>query len=99
MSDHDVLQVLDRLALLLRTPVERPNAQAIADWHDEFKRSVATAERGPGWAEIKDRAKVLGVLLNRRMALIQGAQRTLRQKLDRNVTGRRALTAYQTTPR
>jgi hypothetical protein len=99
MSDHDVLQVLDRLAFLLRTPVEHPNAQAIAEWHEEFKRSVATAERGPRWTEVKDRAKVLGVLLSRRMALLQGAQRILKQKLNRNTTGRRALTAYQTAPR
>ena len=94
MSDQDVLTVLDRLERLLKAPLEHPNGPAIAQWHAEFNRAVAAAERGPRWPEVKLRARVLGIMLSRRMALLQASQKILRQKLTRNAAGRRALGAY-----
>jgi len=94
MTDQDVLAVLDRLESILAAPLDHPNAQAVAEWHEAFRQAVAEAERGLRWPEVKVRAKVLGVLLSRRVALLQDAQKALKGRLDRVATGRRALTAY-----
>ncbi len=95
MTDQGVLEVLERLEPLLAAPLERPHAQAVADWHEAFKRAVAGAERGPRWPEVQARAKVLGRLLSRRMALLQAAQDALRKDLARFSSGRKALAAYR----
>ena len=95
MSDLDVLATLDRLERLLGMPLDHPNGAAIAQWRAEFDRHVAAAERGPRWPEVKLRAKVLGVRLSRRMALIQATQDRLKRKLNRNAKGSLALRAYQ----
>jgi uncharacterized small protein (DUF1192 family) len=95
MTDQDVRAVLDRLEPLLGGPLEQSDAQAIAEWHQAFREAVAGAERGPGWREIQDRAKVLGTLLNRRVAMLQAAQEGLKAELGKVSAGRRALNAYR----
>jgi hypothetical protein len=80
-------------------PLEHPNAQAIAQWHAQFNTSVASAERGPHWPDVKLRAKVLGIMLSRRVALLQTSQKTLKQQLGKNAAGHRALCAYRESPR
>jgi hypothetical protein len=95
MTDQEVLQVLDQLEGILSAPLELPNAKAVAEWHEAFRRAAAAAERGPRWPEVQVRAKVLGVLLSRRVALIQDAQKTLKLRLDKVATGRRAIAAYR----
>ncbi|MDR3670815.1 MAG: hypothetical protein P4L36_08225 [Holophaga sp.] len=99
MSDQDILNVLEQLEPLLRAPLEHPNGDAIALWHAEFNRSVATAERGAHWPDVKLRAKVLGIMLSRRMAMIESSQKTLKQRLTKNANGCRALSAYKESPR
>jgi hypothetical protein len=96
MTDEDVLAVLDRLPPLLAVPADLPNGQAIADWHDAFKKALAASERGPRWPEVQARAKVLGVLLSRRVGLVEAAQKAVKRDLDQCLTGGRALSAYQT---
>ena len=95
MSDPDVLAVLDRLERLLKTPVEHSATLDLTQWQADFDRAAATAERGPRWPEVQLRAKVLGILLSRRVALLQASQRRLKEKLAGNATGRKALSAYQ----
>ncbi|MGA2080939.1 MAG: hypothetical protein ABSH53_10075 [Holophaga sp.] len=94
MTDLEVLAVLDRLEPLLAVPADLPNDQAVAQWHEAFKQALAGAEHGPRWPEVQARAKVLGVLLSRRVAQLQSAQEALRRSLGRVATGRRALNAY-----
>jgi hypothetical protein len=94
-GDDAVLAVLDRLEALLAAPPEEPNAEAIAAWHRSFRQAVAGAERGPRWPEVQARAKVLGALLNRRMALVRAAQDALRRDLAKLAAGRRALSGYR----
>ena len=96
MTDQDVLAVLDRLEPLLSGSLDQPEAQAIAEWHQAFREAVAGAERGPGWAEVRARAKVLGTLLNRRVAMLQAAQQGLKDEMGRKAAGQRALHGYQT---
>jgi uncharacterized small protein (DUF1192 family) len=95
MTDREVLAALDRLEPLLTGPLEACDAQSVAAWHEAFRAAVAEAERGPGWAEVQARGKVLGNLLNRRMAMLQAAQQGLKAELGKMATGRRALSAYQ----
>jgi hypothetical protein len=95
MSDLAVFASLDDLERLLALPLEFPNAQAVADWHDGFKKAVAGAERGPRWPEALARARHLGRLLKHREALLRAAQQRLRRDLDKNTVGRRALSAYR----
>ena len=87
MTDQDVIAVLDRLESLLGAPLDRSDA-----------RAVAGAERGSRWPEVQARAKVLGRLLSRRMALLQAAQDALRQDLAKVASGRKALAAYRNRP-
>lgn len=96
MTDRDVLAVLDRLEPLLTGPLDRSDAQAIAGWHEAFQQAVAGAERGPGWPEVRARAKVLGTLLNRRVAMLQSAQQGLKDEMGKKAAGQRALHGYQT---
>ena len=65
MSDQAVLDVLDDLERILAMPLEFPNPDLIARWHEAFKASVASAERGPRWPEALARARTLGRLLKR----------------------------------
>ena len=95
MSDQDVLAVLDRLERLLGTPLEHSDAMDLTRWQADFDQAAAAAERGPRWPEVQLRAKVLGLQLTRRMALLQASQRRLKQKLAANAAGRMALSAYQ----
>jgi hypothetical protein len=95
MSDLEVLTALDRLERLLKTPLEHSATMDLTTWQAEFDQAAGAAERGPRWPEVLLRAKVLGVLLSRRVALLQASQRSLKQKLARNATGRKALSAYQ----
>jgi len=95
MTDLDVLAALQRLEPLLSGPAEQPNGEAIAQWHSAFRQALAGAERGPRWTEVQARARVLGNLLNQRMALVQAARDALGRDLAKVASGRRALTAYR----
>jgi len=95
MSDLDVLAALDQLERLLKTPVEHSATLDLTQWQADFDRAAAAAERGPRWPEVRLRAKILGIQLSRRVALLQTSQRSLKQRLAGFATGRKALSAYQ----
>jgi hypothetical protein len=98
MSDQTVLDVLDDLERILAMPLEFPNPDLIARWHEAFKASVAGAERGPRWPEALARARTLGRLLKRREELLRAAQDRVRRELNRFTVSRRALNGYRSSP-
>jgi hypothetical protein len=99
MSDLEVLAALDRLQPLLEAPLEVRNGPAIAAWEAAFRICTASAERGPRWPEVLDRARCLRRLLDRRRALLRLRQQEARRELSRVSAGRRALAAYHSRPR
>jgi hypothetical protein len=95
MTDQAMAGVLDDLERILAMPLEFPDPKVIADWHESFKRCAASAERGPGWPGLVERAHQLGRLLKRREALLRADQQRVRRELNKFSVSRRALSAYQ----
>ncbi len=95
MTDLDVLAALDTLEALLAGPASQPNGDAVATWHEAFKRALAGAERGFRWGEVQARGRVLGNLLSQRMALVRAARDVLGRDLAKVASGRRALKGYR----
>ncbi len=96
MTDLEVLAILDELERLLEAPVEPLEAQAIAQWHDAFMGALASAQRGPRWPEIRQRAKALETRLHVRVASVREAQRAVQRELEQGALGQRALAGYRT---
>jgi flagellar hook-associated protein FlgK len=95
MSDEAVAKTLDNLERLLETLLDRPDPQAVADWHASFREAVAGAERGPRWEELRTRAKELGRRLDERTRQLVALRGAIRQELQAHERGRRALKGYR----
>lgn len=94
MSDQDVSSAFDALEVLLAGTEENPDPQAVAAWHEGFKRALATAERGPQWPALQARGRSLGTRLDQQVAILRALQESVKQEMDSQSTGRRALSAY-----
>lgn len=95
MSDAGVSKALDDLERLLGTLMDDPDPQAVADWHAAFREAVASAERGPAWPEIRNRAHELGRRLEQRTGQIQALRGAIREELRAQERGHRALEGYR----
>ena len=94
MSDQEVARSLDQLEQLLATPLDVPNGQAFVDWNSAFQAALAGASRGPEWAALRVRARILGRRLKQREAMLRAAQAQLKREMGQIGSGRRALGAY-----
>ncbi|HWQ07979.1 MAG TPA: hypothetical protein VN436_02690 [Holophaga sp.] len=94
MSDREVVAALEAMERMLQQsgPLE---SKALAEWRKGFDAAVATAERGPGWAEIAGRAHALAGLLDAAAAGMTVQKNALLRRLNLQATGSRALKAYR----
>lgn len=94
MSDQEVITALEAMEqMLLRgDPVE---PQVLADWRKDFDAAVATAERGPAWAEIVARAHRLAGQVDTAAETLSVRRDELRRQLSLQNQGARALQAYK----
>ena len=94
MSDREVLAALEAMEQLLlrQDPVE---SEALAGWRKTFDEAVATAERGPDWAEIVARAHLLAKRVDAATETLSVRRDELRTELNLQSQGIRALQAYK----
>lgn len=94
MSDQEVIAALEAMErMLLRTDPVAP--QVLADWRKDFDTAVATAERGPAWAEIVARAHRLAGQVDSATETLSVRRDELRKQLSLQNQGARALQAYK----
>lgn len=94
MSDQEVLAALEAMERLLlrQDPVE---PEMFTDWRKTFDEAVATAERGPGWAEVVARAHLLAKKMDAAAETLSVRRNELRLELSLQSQGARALQAYK----
>lgn len=99
MSDQEVRRSLERMAAWLAEPAWMPEAQALADWDRDLRAAAATAEHGPGWAELVEQAAQLSQRLAARRAPLEARLGELRAELYAQGKGGRALKGYRAITR
>lgn len=94
MSDQEVIAALETMEqMLLRADPVAP--QVLADWRKDFDEAVATAERGPAWAEIAARAHRIAGQVDSASETVSVRRDELRRQLSLQNQGARALQAYK----
>lgn len=94
MSDGDVLRIIERMESWLQQLDGLPEAETLAEWDHEFQAAVTTAERGPGWSALVERAHAAGALVEAHAATLAVQRDRVRDELDAQERGGRALKGY-----
>jgi len=92
MSNGDVVQALDAMERMLQAHDLTPST--LAPWQVRFDAAVASAERGPGWAEIAQRSRLLGRRVDSELAGALAERDAILKELRLLATGNRALKGY-----
>lgn len=95
MSDAKVLRLIAEMEELLAKSSEDLDSEAIAAWHRTFQETVASAERGPEWAAIVSRAQAIAKAVDQRVEALSREKEALRQEMEAQSAGQRALKAYK----
>ncbi len=95
MSDHDLSRILDEMEQVLAQDPFPMDAAAIEAWRIRFAEAVASADRGPGWALLVDRAHGIGKRVQTILEDLTLQRDQLRLELDQHAQGSRALRAYR----
>jgi hypothetical protein len=99
MSDTDLLKVLERMESWLQGVDRLPGPDALVEWNREFQAALASAERGPGWSILVERAHALGVCVNVRAATLGVQRDQIHRNLKMQECGGRALKGYKASVR
>lgn len=99
MSDAGLRAAIERMEGWLADPSALPGPEALEGWNREFREAQASAERGPGWAELIARAHALAPRLEARTAILVTEREALRQEMDVQARGDRALKGYGASAR
>lgn len=94
MSDQDVLLAIEAMERLLQTPDSDLSSDAIRAWQVGFETAVASAERGPHWNELIQRAHDTAHAIELRLDSLRELRDSIRQELNLGAQGSRALRAY-----
>lgn len=97
MSDRAVASSLDDLERLLGQVLDDPDPGAVAAWHDQFRKALEGAEKGPQWPAIAARAHELGGRLQERVSQLKALRGAVREELLAREVGGRALKGYKPT--
>jgi hypothetical protein len=93
MSDLDVIRALDAMERLLQEqdlPLE-----VLPEWQKTYAAAMASADRGPGWDVIMDRAHALGKRLDQAADTLSVKRDEIKRELDLKALGSRALKGYK----
>ncbi len=94
MSNAEVLRLVVEMEGLLEDPGSLRDPALLEAWNRRFREAVAGAERGEGWSRILDRAHALAPRVDRAVAQLGDEGRVLREDLEGQGRGERALRGY-----
>lgn len=94
MSDADVRAALKQLEAWLEDGSTPLDGALLEVWNRDFKVALAHAERGSGWEETLAFARDLGRRVQARQRELEGQREAIRQELQRQLQGSRALKGY-----
>jgi hypothetical protein len=97
MSDADVLRLVEEMEQLLGSDALIEDSEAVAEWHERFLSAVPSAEKGPGWPGIVERAHAIAKRIESTVDALRTQRDAIKQELETQTTGQRALKAYKTT--
>lgn len=89
-----VSKSLDQMETWLSEPDRMFEAAELSAWNQAYFAAVDSAERGPAWAEIVQRAHQIGKALNERMSTLIAERDELKKELESFARGNRALKGY-----
>ena len=92
MSDADLIRALDDLEQMLQGELD---PEAITAWRHRFDTELASADRGPGWPQIVDRAHGLAGRLDAAAQTLSDQLTQVRKELAIQARGERALKGYK----
>lgn len=94
MSDQGVRAALEQMEAWVLDPSVDLDPAAIAAWNQRYLAELETAERGPQWQALVQRAHALGRRVDARAVSLSDEQQGLRTELDSQSQGARALKGY-----
>jgi len=92
MSDQDVVRALDDMERMLE--VRDLSSRTLAAWQERYDAAMASAERGPGWAEIAQRSHLMSRRVDLALVGVLADREAVRKELQLMAMGRRALRGY-----
>lgn len=95
MSDAEVLRLVTEMEAYLSQDSASLDPETIEAWHQRFLSAAATAERGPGWGPIAERARAVAGKVDEVVAVLSVQRDALRQEMENQAAGKRALKAYK----
>lgn len=99
MSDGRVRTALEQMEAWLSDPSWDPDPDVLANWTTEYQTALSQAERASGWADLMDRAKAAGQLLEDRIVVVARERDRIRAELENQERGNRALRGYKASAR
>lgn len=94
MSDGRVRAAIEQMEAWLADPTWEPDPDLLAGWDADFQEALAKAEKGPGWPDLAARAHAAGQLLEARSETVGQERDRLRNELEAQERGSRALRGY-----
>lgn len=99
MSEADMEMILARLESWFHDADGLPGPDALAQWQQDFQAAFRLADRGSGWSDLVERAHRLGAEAEARAAALAVQRDHIRQELELQGHGGRALKGYGTVVR
>lgn len=99
MSDTRVRAAVEQMEAWLDDPTWIPDAEALSRWDEAFHSALAEAEKGDGWHELSARAHEAGRRLEARSKALASELAQLKNKLESQDVGSRALRGYGASSR
>lgn len=94
MSDAMVRAAIEQMEAWLDDSAWEPDADALAAWDAEFRAALAGAERAEGWPVLADRSHAAAKRLEARLSEVEQALNQVRNELEVQSRGNRALRGY-----
>ena len=99
MSDQAVRAAIAQMEAWMADPTWKPDSARLAQWNTDFQAAMAQAEKGQDWAELMDRAHVVGRLLDVRTGVMEHLRDSIQASLNAKALGSRALKGYRANTR
>jgi hypothetical protein len=96
MSEEAVSSLIVEMENYLKE-TEYLDPDYISDWNTKFCAAADSAERGPDWGSIVERAHALGETIQKRIGGLNYEREQMRHELNLQASGQRALKGYSSS--